>query len=150
MDSHNLAVVIAPTLLRRRQDPHEKFANQDDAKNLAHQYSLINSIISKADWFFSTSNNEPPPVSPKSGKSPAVERPNISELFYPTNINTTTNTISDSGSENGSSKLSKKKGFFNFKRNSRENLAADNTHTFITSCKWIQFIIQHFFTYGFK
>lgn len=139
MDSHNLAVVIAPTLIRRRPDPNEKFANPDDAKNLANQYSLINIIISKSDWIFS-STSEPPPISPKGEKSPMVEKPDLSELFS-SHINSTSHAISDSGSESGNSKHHKKKTakWLNnkFKRNSRENICIETPqtshHTFTTS-----------------
>ena len=135
MDSHNLAVVIAPTLLRRRPDPNEKFANPDDAKNLAHQYSLINIIISKSDWIFS-STAEPPPISPKGDKFPMVEKPDLSEIFS-SHINSTTHTISDSGSESGSAKHKKATKWLKFKRSSRENVSVEsvqpNHHTFTTS-----------------
>ena len=145
MDSHNLAVVIAPTLLRRRPDPNEKFANPDDAKNLANQYSLINIIISKSEWIFS-STAEPPPLSPKHEggvKSPHMEKPDLSEIFS-SHINSTTHTISDSGSDCGSYKntKSKKPGKWlnsKFKKSSRENVSLEtpqtSRHPFATSCK---------------
>ena len=53
MDSKNLATVIAPNLIRSTTG-----TLINDVKDLNNQCSLVDSLISKYDWFFELSNDD--------------------------------------------------------------------------------------------
>jgi len=152
MDCHNLSVVITPTLLRRRTDPNDyKKATliHDDARTLKKQYRLINVIIDKSKWLFSSSTTEPPPVSPPQ-RSPRKDphKSDLTELFsnLPNMSASAAYSISDSGSESGSSKTKKKSSWLNnFRRNSKENVNKDDSlsETVVSSPKKIKATPEH-------
>ncbi|CAG5085555.1 Oidioi.mRNA.OKI2018_I69.PAR.g10925.t1.cds [Oikopleura dioica] len=150
MDCHNLSVVITPTLLRRKTDPNDykkpPLVN-DEARTLKKQYRLMNVIIDKSNWLFSSSTTAPPPVSPTQ-RSPRKDphKSDLTELFsnLPNMSASAAYSISDSGSESGSSKT-KKKGpswLNNFRRNSKENVNKEDSlsENFVSSPKKIKAI----------
>lgn len=132
MDSKNLATVIAPNLIRSTTG-----TLINDVKDLNNQCSLVDSLISKYDWFFELSNDDisEPPMAPN---TPSCDKPtDLTKLFHDAlqntpgagQLNSTTSNLNQSFDD------SKKSSFFSgFKwngsssvQNSKENLNDQST-----------------------
>lgn len=122
MDSKNLATVIAPNLIRSTNG-----TLINDVKDLNNQCSLVDSLISKYDWFFELSNDDisdPPMVQPNISSEKPTD---LTKLFHSALQNTPG---ANSAQLNQSLDESKGKSFFSgFKfgsssvQNSKENLS---------------------------